>query len=94
MTLASAISRWHVDGQQKRRSELVVCVNTVSEVQSVAALSESDQAMVTRPQVQQGYLHTLQEALRYGPRGAQLDAALMVGPWEFRPQENTPAVHL
>ena len=62
--------------------------------QSVAALPEPDQVVLTRPRIQQGYLQTLREALRHGPRGAQHDTALMVGPWEFQPQQITITVHL
>ena len=62
--------------------------------QSLAALPEPDQAALARREVQRGYLQTLREAQRHGPRGAQQDTALMVGPWEFRPQEITMPVHL
>jgi pimeloyl-ACP methyl ester carboxylesterase len=36
----------------------------------------------------------LRETQRRGPRGAQYDTALMVSPWEFRPQKITMTVHL
>jgi pimeloyl-ACP methyl ester carboxylesterase len=62
--------------------------------ESLAALPEPDQATLKRPEVQRWYLQTLREAQRRGPRGAQHDTALMVSPWEFRPQEIAVAVHL
>ena len=62
--------------------------------QTMAALPEPDQSALKQPEVQQWYLQTLREAQRHGPRGAQHDTALMVSPWEFRPQEITMAVHL
>ena len=62
--------------------------------QSLAALPEADQIVLKQPEAQQRYLRTLREAQRRGPRGAQQDTALMVGPWEFRPQEIAVATHL
>jgi len=62
--------------------------------ESLAALPEPDQAVLKRPEVRQCYLQTLREAQRRGPCGAQHDTALMVSPWEFRPQEIAVAVHL
>ena len=62
--------------------------------QTMAALPESDQSVLKRPEVQQWYLQTMREAQRRGPRGAQHDTALMVSPWEFRPQEIKMVVHL
>ena len=62
--------------------------------QSLTALPEPDQAVLKRAEVQEWYLKTLREAQRRGPRGAQQDTALMVGPWGFRPQDITMAVHL
>ena len=62
--------------------------------QTMAALPEPDQTVLKRPEVQQWYLQTMREAQRRGPRGAQHDTALMVSPWEFRPQEIKMAVHL
>ncbi len=62
--------------------------------QTMAALPEPDQVALAGPEVQRWYLQTLREAQRRGPRGAQYDTALMVSPWQFRPQEITVAVHL
>ena len=62
--------------------------------QSLSALPEADQVVLQQPEAQQWYLRTLQEAQRRGPRGAQQDTALMVGPWEFRPQEIAVPTHL
>ena len=62
--------------------------------QTMAALPEPDQLVLKREEVQQWYLQTMREAQRHGPRGAQHDTALMVSPWEFRPQEIKMTVHL
>jgi pimeloyl-ACP methyl ester carboxylesterase len=62
--------------------------------QSLSALPEADQVALQQPEVQHWYLRTLREAQRRGPRGAQQDTALMVGPWEFRPQEIAVPTHL
>ena len=62
--------------------------------QAMAALPEPDKAVLARLEIQRGFLALLREALRHGPRGAQLDTTLMVGPWDFRPQEISMAVHL
>ena len=62
--------------------------------QTMAALPEPDQSVLKRPEIQQWYLQTMLVAQRSGPRGAQHDTALMVSPWEFRPQEIKMAVHL
>jgi pimeloyl-ACP methyl ester carboxylesterase len=55
--------------------------------QARASLPPEDQAMLARPAIRDGFLAMVLEALRKGPRGAQYEMALMVGPWEFRPQE-------
>ena len=62
--------------------------------QTMSALPEPDQSTLKWPEVRQCYLQTMLEAQRRGPRGAQHDTALMVSPWEFRPQEIKMAVHL
>lgn len=54
---------------------------------AMAALPEPDQATVALPEVQQGFLSMIQEALRDGPRGAQHDTCLMVTEWDFKPEE-------
>ncbi len=61
---------------------------------TVAALPAPDREMLARPEFQCGYLATIREALRAGPRGAQCDTALMVSPWDFHPQEIRAEVHL
>ena len=53
---------------------------------ATAALPEPDRATVALPEVQQGFLAMIQEALRRGPRGAQHDTRLMVSAWDFEPQ--------
>jgi pimeloyl-ACP methyl ester carboxylesterase len=60
--------------------------------QARASLPPEDQAMLERPALRDGFLAMVLEALRKGPRGAQYEMALMVGPWEFRPQEITMPV--
>ena len=62
--------------------------------QTMAALPEPDQVALKRPEIRQRYLQTFREAQRHGPRGPQRDTALMISPWEFRPQEITATVHL
>jgi pimeloyl-ACP methyl ester carboxylesterase len=62
--------------------------------QAIAALPAPDQAMLTQAEFQQGFITMVREALRGGPRGAQCDTALMVSPWDFRPQDIRVAVHL
>ncbi len=48
---------------------------------AMATLPVPDQAMLTRPEFQDRFIAMIREALRAGPRGAQWDTALMVGPW-------------
>lgn len=62
--------------------------------QVMAAFPEPDRAVMARPEVSDAFVATVREALRQGPRGAQLDTALMVSPWEFRPEEIGMRVHL
>ncbi len=52
-----------------------------------SALPEADHAVVALPEVQQGFLAMIQEALRNGPRGAQYDTRLMVTEWDFDPHD-------
>jgi len=61
---------------------------------AVATLPASDQAMLARPDFQQGFIAMIREALLAGPRGAQWDTALMVSPWDFQPQDIRLAVYL
>ena len=60
----------------------------------MATLPPPDQEVVTRPEFQDRFIAMIREALRAGPRGAQWDTALMVGPWDFRPQDVCSAVYL
>jgi pimeloyl-ACP methyl ester carboxylesterase len=62
--------------------------------QAIAALPAPDLAMLTQPEFQQGFITMVREAPRGGPRGARCDTALMVSPWDFRPQDIRVAVHL
>ncbi|HSR04639.1 MAG TPA: alpha/beta hydrolase [Proteiniclasticum sp.] len=54
---------------------------------ALTALPEADRAVVALPEVQQGFLAMIQEALRKGPRGAQYDTRLMVTEWDFDPHD-------
>lgn len=62
--------------------------------QLMAAFPEPDREAMARPEVSQALVAAFREALRQGPRGAQFDTALMVGPWDFRPEEIGMPVHL
>jgi pimeloyl-ACP methyl ester carboxylesterase len=61
---------------------------------ATATLPACDQAMLARPDFQQGFIAMVREALLAGPRGAQRDTALMVSPWDFRLQDIRSAVYL
>jgi pimeloyl-ACP methyl ester carboxylesterase len=61
---------------------------------AIATLPAPDQALLARPDFQQGFIAMIREALLAGPRGAQRDTALMVSPWDFRPQDIRSAVCL
>ena len=61
---------------------------------AMATLPVPDQAMLTRPEFQDRFIAMIREALRAGPRGAQWDTALMVGPWDFRSHDVRSAVYL
>jgi pimeloyl-ACP methyl ester carboxylesterase len=51
---------------------------------ALAALPEPDRRIVASdPEFQAGFLNMIREALRNGPRGAQLDTRLMVTAWAF-----------
>jgi len=59
---------------------------------AMAVLPEADCQVMALPEFASGFLRLIREALRQGPRGAQRDVALMVSPWEFRPQDITMPV--
>jgi pimeloyl-ACP methyl ester carboxylesterase len=61
---------------------------------ATATLPPPDQALLARPDFQQGFIAMIREALLAGPRGAQWDTGLMVSPWDFRPQDIRSAVYL
>ena len=61
---------------------------------AIATLPVPDQAVLARPDFRQGFIAMIREALLAGPRGAQWDTALMVSPWDFRPQDIQLAVYL
>ena len=62
--------------------------------QAMTGFPAPDQAVLARPDFQRAFIAVIQEGLRAGPRGAQLDAALMASPWDFRPQDIRVGVHL
>ena len=62
--------------------------------QAKAGFPAPDQVVLARPDFQRAFVAMIQEGLRAGPRGAQLDTALMASPWDFRPQDIRAAVHL
>ena len=62
--------------------------------QAMAGFPPPDQAVLARPDFQRAFIALIQEGLRAGPRGAQLDTALMASPWDFRPQDIRVAVQL
>ena len=49
---------------------------------------------MTDPDVQQAFLAEIREALRAGPRGAQLDAAIVARFWGFQLKDILVPVHL
>ena len=61
---------------------------------AIATLPAPDREMLTRPEFPARFISMIREALRSGPRGAQWDTALMIGPWDFRPQDVPSAVSL
>ena len=61
---------------------------------AMAALPSPDQAMLIRPEFQERFIATIREAVRAGPRGAQWDTGLMVGPWGFCSQDIRSPVYL
>jgi pimeloyl-ACP methyl ester carboxylesterase len=61
---------------------------------AIATLPVPDQAVLARPDFRQGFIAMIREALLTGPRGPQWDTALMVSPWDFRPQDIRLAVYL
>jgi len=62
--------------------------------QAIAGLPAPDQAVLARPDFQRAFVAMIQEGLRAGPRGAQLDTALMASPWDFHPQDIRVPVHV
>lgn len=61
---------------------------------AMATLPAPDQETLARPEFQDRFIAMIKEALRAGPRGAQWDTALMIGSWDFRPQDVRSAVYL
>lgn len=61
---------------------------------AMASLPEPDQLTVAIPEVKNGFIAMLQEALRHGPRGASYDTRLMVSAWDFDPSQIIIPVHL
>ena len=55
--------------------------------QSLSALPEPDQTVLKQPKVQKAFIHMIQESMRGGTRGPQVDTALMVSTWDFNPAD-------
>lgn len=65
----------------------IVYAPTLYETGFRMLLPKVDQSLFARPAVRQALASTVLEALHHGPQGAQLDMALMVEPWDFRPED-------
>ncbi|HLF74934.1 MAG TPA: alpha/beta hydrolase [Anaerolineales bacterium] len=61
---------------------------------AMANLPPSDREVVADPEVQRTFLEMVKEALRQGPRGVQVDAALLVSPWDFELEDIKMSIHL
>jgi pimeloyl-ACP methyl ester carboxylesterase len=59
-----------------------------------ALLSEPDRVIISQPGPRVALRATLLEALRAGTQGAQWDMALLVEPWDFRPESISTQVSL
>lgn len=55
--------------------------------QAMSALPEPDRAVLAQPQAQKAFIHMIQESMRGGTHGPQVDTALMVSPWDFNPAD-------
>jgi pimeloyl-ACP methyl ester carboxylesterase len=62
--------------------------------QALRTLPEPDRAILSQPHMQQGFVNMVRESMRSGPRGIQVDTALMVSPWDFDPADIPIPVHL
>jgi pimeloyl-ACP methyl ester carboxylesterase len=60
----------------------------------ISSLPPPDRALLADPDFQRQFIAVIQDALRAGSSGAQWDTALMVSPWDFRPQDIKVAVQL
>jgi pimeloyl-ACP methyl ester carboxylesterase len=61
---------------------------------SMSALPPADRDVLRTPGVASAYVDAVLEAFRRGPRGAQLDAALLASSWDFDPRAIGIPVHL
>jgi len=52
---------------------------------TMAALPPVDQKAIGRPEVAAAYLDAVRECFRHGPRGGQVDTALLGSAWQFDP---------
>ena len=55
--------------------------------QALKALPEPDQAALAQLKVRAAFISMVQESMRNGTHGPQVDSALMVSPWGFDPAE-------
>jgi pimeloyl-ACP methyl ester carboxylesterase len=60
----------------------------------ISSLPPPDRALLADSDFQRQFIAVIQDALRAGPSGAHWDTALMVSPWDFRPQDIRLAVQL
>ncbi len=63
-------------------------------IQAMTALPPPDQAIMAQPKGKHAFLNMIQEGVRRGARGPQVDSALMVSPWEFNITTLKTPVHM
>jgi len=60
----------------------------------LSTLPESDKAVLANTDAERFYVEIIQESMHSGPRGVQVDTALIVSPWDFCLQNIDIPVHL
>ncbi len=61
---------------------------------TTAAMPPVDRTPMGRPDVAAAYIGAVRECFRHGPRGGQVDTALMASAWQFDPTRINIPVHL
>ena len=61
---------------------------------TTAAMPTVDRVPMGRPEVATAYVDAVRECFRHGPRGAQVDTALMASAWQFDPTRISIPVHI